>query len=208
MILGVLSLILLGIGLIVALFIAEMKPDKEEEERVKIQAEQYVEDHFNNHFEVYDTLYDNMGNFSFEYAAKVRDKKNHTEFFVYYDDTTKQMVDTYIAAKWEDDLATELQPYLKENFGETSDFFVFFTNEQIGQELGIDPLHPRSYKEFEVAPTIRVTVPREKNNEDETLLNAFITYLKNEEILQHGSVIMEYIAEDGAILDDEWGKEF
>ncbi|KAA9030640.1 hypothetical protein [Niallia endozanthoxylica] len=207
-ILGVLSVIVLGVGLLVAIFLAEMKPDKEEEEKVKIQAEQYLEDYFNDNFEVYDTLYDNMGNFGFEYAAKVRDKKNDTAFFVYYDEETKQMADTYIADKWEDDLATELRPYMKENFGEASDFFVFFTNEQIGQELGIDPLHPSSYKEFEVAPTIRITVPREKNNEDETLLNEFITYLKSEEILQHGSVIMEYIAEDGVILDDEWGKEF
>ena len=50
-ILGVLSLILLGIELLIVVFIGEMKPDKEEEETGKIQAEQYVEDYFNNNFE-------------------------------------------------------------------------------------------------------------------------------------------------------------
>ena len=207
-ILGVLSVIVLGIGLLIFIFLAEMKPDQEEEEKVKIQAEQYVEDNFNDTFEIYDTLYDNMGNFGFQYAAKVRDKKNNTEFFVYYDEETKQMVDTYVADKWENDLETDIRPYIKEHFGETSNLFVFFTNDQIGKELGIDPVNPRSYKEFDVSPTIRITLPREKNDTDETSLNEFITYLTSEEILQHGSVIIEYITKDGAILDDEWGKEF
>ena len=66
-----------------------------------------------------------MGNFGFEYAAKVRDKKTNTEFLVYYDDETEQMVDTYIADKWADDLETEIRPFIKENFGETTDFHRF-----------------------------------------------------------------------------------
>ena len=206
--LGVLGVILLGIGLLVVAFVLEMKPDKDEEEKIKIQAEQYLEDKFNDNFEIYDTLYDNMGNFGFEYAAMVRDKKTNTQFLVYYDDETKQMVDTYIADKWADDLETEIRPFIKENFGETTDFFVFFINENIGQELGIDPVNPRSYKEFDVAPTIRITVPRKRSEGDEKILNEFISFLKSEDKLQHSSVIMEYIAENGVILDDEWGKEF
>ncbi|WP_338450026.1 hypothetical protein R4Z09_28460 [Niallia oryzisoli] len=206
--LGILSVILLGIGILVVTLIFEMKPNKDEEEKIKIQAEQYLQDEFNDNFEIYDTLYDNMGNFEFEYAAKVRVKKTNTQFLVYYDDETQQMVDTYVADKWADDLKTELSPFIKENFGKKADFFVFFINENIGQELGIDPLHLRSYKEFEIAPTIRITVPRERTEEDERILNEFISYLKSEDILRHGSVIIEYIDENGVILDDEWGKEF
>ena len=111
--LGVLGVILLGIGLLVVAFVLEMKPDKDEEEEVKIQAEQYLEDKFNDNFEIYDTLYDNMGNFGFEYAAKVRDKKTNTQFLVYYDDETKQMVDTYIADKWANDLENEIRLLLR-----------------------------------------------------------------------------------------------
>ncbi|USK84053.1 hypothetical protein [Peribacillus asahii] len=206
--LGVLGVILLGIGLLVVTFVLEMKPDKDEEDKIKIQAKQYLEDKFNDNFEIYDTLYDNMGNFGFEYAAQVRDKKNNTQFLVYYDDETKQMVDTYIADKWADDLETEIRPFIKGNFGETTDFHVFFNNDKIGQELGIDPVNPRSYKEFDVAPTIRITVPRKRRGGDEKILNEFISFLKSEDKLKHGSVIIEYIAENGVILDDEWGKEF
>lgn len=206
--LGVLGVILLGIGLLVVAFVLEMKPDKDEEEKIKIQAEQYLEDKFNDNFEVYDTLYDNMGNFGFEYAAKVRDKKDKTEFLVYYDNETEQIVDTYIADKWGDDLETEIRPFIKENFGKATDFHVFIINDKIGQELGIDPVNPKSYKEFDVAPTIRITVHQKRSDRDEKILNEFISFLKSEDKLQHGSVIMEYIAENGVILDDEWGKEF
>lgn len=77
--LSILGVILIGIGILVVLFLLEMKPDKDKEEKVRIQAEQYLKEHFNDNFEIYDTLYDNMGNFSFEYAAKVRDKKSNIE---------------------------------------------------------------------------------------------------------------------------------
>ncbi len=205
---GILGAILVGIGILVVTFILEMKPDKDKEEEVRNQAEQYLEDNFNDNFEVYDTVYDNMGNFEFEYAAKVRDKKTNTEFLVYYDDETKQMVDTYIADKWANDLKSEIRPFINENFGETSDFFVFFTNDTIGQELGIDPLNPKSYKEFDVAPIIRITVTRKKSEDDEKILHEFIAFLKSEDKLQHGSIAMSYIDEKGVILDDEWNKDF
>ena len=206
--LGVLGVILLGIGLLVIVFLLEMKPDKDEEEKIKLHAEKYLEDKFNDNFEIYDTLYDNMGNFEFEYAAKVKDKKNNITFLVYYDDETQQMVDTYIADKWANDLKKEIRPFIKESFGETTDFFVFFTNVNIGQELDIDPINPKSYRAFDVKPTIRITVPRKNNDGDEELVEVFISFLRSEDKLQHGSVIVEYIAKNGEILDDEWGKEF
>lgn len=206
--LSILGVILLGIGILVVTFILEMKPDKEKEEKARIQAEQYLEDHFNDNFEIYDTLYDNMGNFEFEYAAKAMDKKTNTAFLVYYDDETKQMVDTYIADKWANDLKSEMRPFVTKNFGETTDFFVSFTNDNIGQELGIDPLNPKSYKEFDVAPIIRITVTRKKSEDDERILNEFIAFLKSEDKLQHGSIAMSYIDEKGVILDDEWKKDF
>lgn len=207
-ILSILGVIFIGIGILVVVFLLEMKPDKDKEEKVRIQAEQYLEKHFNDNFEIYDTLYDNMGNFSFEYAAKVRDKKSNIEFFVYYDDETKQMVDTYIADKWEKDLKSEIRPFVEESFGETTDLIVYFSNDNIGRELAIDPLKPKSYKEFDVAPSIYITVPRKKSDNDEKILNELIASLKSEGKLKHGSFAMSYIDEKGAILDDEWHKDF
>lgn len=204
----VLGVIIVGLGILIISFIQGMKPDKDEEEKVKIQAEQYLEEKFNDSFEIYDTLYDNMGNFGFEYAAKVRDKKTNTQFLVYYDDETQQMVDTYIADKWADDLEAEINPFIREKFGETTDHYVVFINDTIGQELGIDPVNPKSYKDYDVAPNIRITVPRKRITKDEKTLNEFISFLKSEDKLRHGTIILSYIAENGVILEYEWSKEF
>ena len=113
----------------------------------------------------------------------LRDKERNTQFFVYYDDVTNQMVDTYIAEKWEDDLESEIRPFIRENFGEKTNFFVYF-DDKLGNELGIDWTDPRSYKEFNVSPTIRITIPRNKSDEDERLFDEFISFLKNEDKLQ------------------------
>ena len=207
-ILGVLAAVVIGIGILIVTFVFAMKPDKDKEEQVRIQAENYLEDHFNDNFEVYDTLYDNMGNFGFEYAAKAIDKKTNTQFLVYYDEETKQMVDTYIADKWSDELKKEIHPFVKEKFGEAADVHVFFTDETIGIELGIDPIHSKSFKDYDIAPVIRMTVPRKRSNEDETTINEFISFIQDENLLQNGVVITEYIADNGVILDDEWHKEF
>lgn len=204
----VIGVIVLGIAILVFSFSQGMKPDKEEEEKVKIQAVKYLEDKFNDNFEIYDTLYDNMGNFNFEYAAKARDKRSNMQFLIYYDEETEQMVDTYIANKWEDELENEIGPYIKENFGETTDFHVYYDN-KIGNVLGIDSANLESYKDFNVAPTIRITIPRKKSSEDEKLFNEFISFLISEDKLQHGTVIVSYVAENGEILeDDEWSREF
>ena len=62
-----------------------------------------------------------MGNFGFEYAAMARDKESNTQFLVYYDDVRNQLVDTYIAEKWEDDLEREIRPFIRENLGEKNE---------------------------------------------------------------------------------------
>ena len=75
--------------------------------------------------------------------------------------------------------------------------------------MGIDWTDPRGYKEFNVSPTIRITIPQNKSDEDEWLFDDFISFLKSEDKLQQGTVIVGYVAENGVIVEgDEWSKEF
>ena len=75
--------------------------------------------------------------------------------------------------------------------------------------MGIDWTDPRSYKEFNVSPTIRITIPRNRSDEDERLFDEFISFLKSEDKLQEGTVIVEYVTENGEIIEEnEWSKEF
>ena len=103
--------------------------------------------------------------------------------------------------EWEEDLKSEIRPFIEESFGETTDFLVHFTTDNIG-------LKPKSYKESDVAPFIPITVPRKKSDDDEKILNELIASLKSEDKLKQGSFAMSYIDEKGAILDDEWHKDF
>ncbi|REB07459.1 hypothetical protein DVB69_11580 [Sporosarcina sp. BI001-red] len=203
-----LGFIIVVIALLVFSFTQSMKPDKDKEEAVKIQAEQYLKDNFNENFEVYDTLYDNMGNFEFEYAAKAQDKNSKTNFLIYYDDETNTMVDTYIEIKWAKELESEIQPFLRKNLEGKTDVYIIFEN-KVGRNLSIDPNDPNCYKDYDVEATIRLTIPRKKKTDDEKVFNEFVSFLKNEDKLQHGTVIVVYIAENGVVLvDDEWRKEF
>ena len=104
--------------------------------------------------------------------------------------------------EWEEDLKSEIRPFIEASFGETTDFFVYFTT---GNNIG---LKPKGYKESDVAPFILITVPRKKSDDDEKILNELIASLKSEDKLKHGLFAMSYIDEEGVILDDEWHKDF
>ncbi|WKA59789.1 hypothetical protein QWY16_06690 [Planococcus shenhongbingii] len=207
-VLVLLAVIALGMGLLIVSFLWSMKPDKDEEEKIRGQAEVYIEENFNKDFEIYDVLYDNMGNFTFDYAAKVRDKKSSTEFLVYYDENAQEMVDTFVSEKWAAELESEIRPYVSQLFGDSVEFHVFFDN-LIGRDLAIDLLTPGSYKEHAVSPVVRLSISRNKEAEDEQRFAELISFLQNEGHLQQGTLIAGYVAETGEILEDEeWSKEF
>ena len=64
-----------------------MSPNKSEEEKVKMQAEEFLNSNYDGEYEIYDVLYDNMGNFNYlKYAAMVRDKSTEGDFLIYYND--------------------------------------------------------------------------------------------------------------------------
>lgn len=57
---------------IIILFIMQMAPNDSRVAEAEQVGQRYIDEHFKDRAEVYDMLYDNMGNFEFEYAAKVR----------------------------------------------------------------------------------------------------------------------------------------
>lgn len=226
--------IMAGIVILMYSFTQGMKGDPDEEKKVRVQAEGYLEQNFKNETDIYDVLYDNMGNFEeFEYAAKVREEKYGTDFLVYSNVHTKKMEDTFISAKWRDDSEKELKPYfedklgnlklskemkeitdsnnydeIKAKIGNSNELVVLFDSE-IGKELNIDPNNPKNYKEYDVAPTVLFTIHRKKQDTDETDFNEIIHSIKTDGALVHGELIVSYISTDGVPLeDDEWRKAF
>ncbi|MGE7587992.1 MULTISPECIES: hypothetical protein [Bacillaceae] len=232
--LGVFLIILSGVMLLMFSFTQSMKADPDEEKKVRDQAERYLEKTFDEGTEIYDVLYDNMGNWGhFEYAAKVKHEKYGTQFLVFFNDETGEMEDTFLSEKWQDDAEKEIRPYVEKELGdvliskelgditenedweeiqeEIGDYnqLLLVFDEGVGKELKIDPNIPASYKDYDVSPTIRITLSRKKQDADEDRFTAVINALKNDRVLKHGNMIVEYISTNGVPLEDEeWSEKF
>lgn len=205
---GFISIVLIGFGILAFIFIMEMKPDKEQEKAVMEQGEDYIKEYLSEDFVVYDALYDNMGNFEFEYAAMAEQKSSGIQFLIYEDSETGNVTDTYIAKRWTTELEKAARPYINKQIPEATDLFAYF-EDNVGETFAVDPLAPSSYTDYEVEPTLWMTISRKANEEDDQLFNAFIDHLQAENILKHGSLIVEYISEKGELLEEEgWSKEF
>jgi hypothetical protein len=185
---GVLGVLILGIALLVFDFLSDMKPDKDKEEEVKVQAEQYLKDNFESgRFEIYDVWYDNMDvNFSFEYAAKVRSEDN-IEFIVYLNNEKNKMEDSYVAEKWAKNLYDGLNSYLEKNISDIEEVFVLF-DDDVGSIYNLDYKNSGEYKDYEASATIHITLSRNLNDNDQKLLDGVTDYLQSELKVKHATV--------------------
>ncbi|MED3855186.1 hypothetical protein P4607_28030 [Priestia megaterium] len=205
----ILTASILIIAIIGAIFIfnQSLKPDEDKEEKVKIEAKKYLKTNFTDPTVIYDTLYDNMGNFPFEYAAKVTNKKDHINFLVYYNDEINEMEDSYVSAKWENELDKKVRPYIKQKFQPLDDLIVFY-DEQVGKTYNVDPNHPNSYKDYDANPSINISVARKPKNEDDKTFNEIISFLKKDTELKHGTVTLNYVKKGVPQSDKELRREF
>ena len=206
--------IFLGVSLLaaislVALFWYSMKPVHKEEEKVTKQATVYLEKHMKHPYEIYDVLYDSMGNFSnFEYAAKVRDQQNGTDFLVYFDEESQEMRDTYVADQWQQEMKEALSPFIHDQYGKEHELMIFI-DENVGYTFKRTLNDPGSYRDYDVRPTVRLTLHRKKQNGDEKIFKETIKTLQEDVGIQHGSFTVSYVTKTGEILEDnEWSKSF
>ncbi|MBA2871547.1 hypothetical protein HNQ85_001817 [Anoxybacillus calidus] len=205
---GVFGILALGIGLFSFAFAQGMKGDEDEAKKVKIQAQEYINNTFKDKTVIYGTLFDNMGNFStFEYAARAENKKDHTQFLVYYNEETKQMEDTYIAEKWEKELENNIRPYIEQKLGSLDEFWIEY-DERTGITYHVNPNKPSSYKEYDAAPFIQISIPREPDKKDEEIFNEIVSFIQKDAGLKHGTVSMNYVKKGVPIDDKEWRETF
>jgi hypothetical protein len=205
---GVFGIFALGIGLFAFAFVQSMKPDEDEVKKVKIQAQEYIKNTFKDEIVIYDTLFDNMGNFpTFDYAAKAENKKDHTQFLVYYNEETKQMEDSYIAEKWEKELENHIRPYIEQKLEVLDEFSVHY-DERTGITYNVNPNEPSSYKEYDAAPTIIISVPRKPAKKDKEIFNEIVSFIQKNAGLKHGMISISYVKKGVPLDDKEWHKTF
>jgi hypothetical protein len=205
---GVFVIIAFGIGFLAFAFLQSMRADEDEVKKVKIQAQEYIKNTFEDESVIYDTLFDNMGDYStFDYAVKAENKKDHTQFLVYYNEETKQMEDTYIAEKWEKELENHIRPYIEQKLGALDEFWVEY-DKRTGTTYNVNPNKPSSYKEYDAAPFIQISIPRKLDKKDEEIFNEIISFIQKDAGLKHGTVSMNYVKKGVPLDDKEWRKTF
>lgn len=181
-----------AIAILALIFFLEMKPDKDEEEKVRVQAEEYLEENYKDQdFEIYDVLYDNMGNFGyFEYAALVRNTDTGVEFKVYYNNTTQKVEDDLKLDQEETHLKNKVEPLIKD-----------YIEKNLGDKGEVDT----SYSYDRRIAMINLKLMQGISDQDEQIFEDFISYLKNDLKLEHADVIMYYSDKNE---EKVWEKEF
>ncbi|WP_214760606.1 hypothetical protein [Exiguobacterium sp. s146] len=195
------GVLVVGIGGLALLFVQSMQSDPDEEAKAIQLAEQYVAERFDNAELTTEVTFDNMGNFPFKYAATAVDAVTGTEFFVYADETTGEVVDTFLASKWEDDVTDVIEDSVMMAFGSDVTYDVFY-DEVAVRQLDASAANPLAYKTADVVPTILVTIHREPASGDEALIRTWMTALKESDMLRHAEVHVDYVAKNGEILND------
>ncbi|GED16815.1 hypothetical protein [Aneurinibacillus migulanus] len=154
-----------GIAVLFLMFIfffrMSMEGNDTKLEEIMREANVYVKEKFQKKMTVLESFYDSGGNFPyFDYAAKVRsDEDENLVFFVFYNEKTEQLEDSYVSSKWEKVLQSDLAPYLKKEWGTIENLSVFY-DERVGYKLNIDANKIPEYHQVNEKPTILFAVPR------------------------------------------------
>lgn len=202
----IISVVIIVVGAIF-IFNQSLKPDEDKEEKVKVEAKKYLKTHFTDSTVIYDTLYDNMGNFPFEYAAKVTNEKDQTNFLVYYNDEVNEMEDSYVSSKWESQLEKKVRPYVTQKFNPLDELVVFY-DAKVGKTYNINPDTATSYKDYNASPSITISIARKPKKEDAETFSEMVSFLKKEAELKHGTVTLNYVKKGVPQSDKEIRKEF
>lgn len=189
-----------GALMMTSAFTKDMESDGTKEAEIQQKAKTYLEKHLPK-AKVTGSLYDNMGNFSFEYAARAVDEKTNTEFFVYQQEESGRLVDSHHASLWEDRLEQRILSPTLEKLKDQLSVTVLYDNDKI-QRLGKVRFDSNAYLRTEVAPTILISVPRKQSEQDKTQITAWAKSLREQKILQYMTVKVDYVSEKGELLED------
>ncbi|MCV9899898.1 MULTISPECIES: hypothetical protein [unclassified Exiguobacterium] len=200
------GVIVIGVAGLVFAFYRSMQPDPDEEAKVMKMAESYVLERFKDAEVTEDVLFDNMGNFPFEYAAIVVDSVTGTEFYVYENESTGEIVDTFLSSKWEDAVTEAIEDSIDTAFGADVTYVVLYDEESIRQ-LDVSSANPIAYQTADVSPTIILTLHREPEADDEERVRTWMSALQENDILKRAEIRVDYTAKNGELLDDGTGLD-
>lgn len=187
---GIVLLLMVGTILFFLAFRAEMTPNKEEEDKVISQAEQYLQEIYPTmKYEIDYVFYDNGGEYgNFDYAAVILNTATQETFMVYENRYTEQMEDDITiqeGAKFIEQVRPKVYSYIIETFGEPQGM-AFTPSDAVGG-----------------TPTLNIRLNNKKEEVNEEMFQSFIDYLQNELDIEHANVNIMYDNET-----EKWEKKF
>ncbi|MFF5995079.1 hypothetical protein AAGS61_10010 [Lysinibacillus sp. KU-BSD001] len=179
---GIVLLLVVGTVFVFMNFRASLIPDEKEEEKVLLQAEQYLQETYATmKYEIYHILYDQGEQYgNFDYAAVVVNTETQTTFKVYENTFTEQMEDDILIqekAAFIEQVKPKVYSYIHETFGEPKGM-AFTPSSDVG---GI--------------PTLNIRLNNTKEEISEEMFQSFIEYLQNELTIEHADVHIMYETE-------------
>ncbi|GAA0453247.1 hypothetical protein [Alkalibacillus silvisoli] len=200
---GLIIVFFLLIGIIYLSYLG-LAEDPESVDEVKVNAEQYLEDHFDQKTEVVDTLLDSTGVYEqFRYAAIV-ELEEHDDFrmLVYKHNQYEEYMDSYVAEMWEHELEEFLIPELKKRFGDDAIHEIWTTYpKDVGYQLEISPHDVPSLQGQSAHPVVRITLDRGHEEGDEEYLDEIIQLIQTELDIPSGNVTLSF-NDDALIFSD------
>ncbi|MBX0358518.1 hypothetical protein [Halobacillus sp. Nhm2S1] len=175
-----------SIGVIVVamvlLFIYEMTPNAKMETKAREIGEDYIHKHFDGQAEVYDVLYDNMGNFEFDYAAKVTHTSTGVDFLIYETGDSRVVKDTYASSYYESQIERGLEPFVKNMEGVVS--HMVHISDVPGKYQGTDVLP--ELNDLNLVPNIIIDLERGAKADDQETMEDLFVFMKEKLQIEHG----------------------
>ncbi|WP_236629991.1 hypothetical protein [Exiguobacterium sp. KRL4] len=135
---------------------------------------------------------------------QLNEPKTATEFFVYVDQQTNQVMDTYLSEQWSQELTEKIRPLVENIFGPGTAYKAVYYQDDI-QQLKLKPTAATDYQKAKIPPFITVTLQRDRVPIEEQNLKRLAATLKKKKLLRHGNLATEYINEKGFLREDEVG---
>jgi hypothetical protein len=105
------------------------------------------------------------------------------------------------------ELENHIRPDIEQKLGVLDEFWGEY-DERTGITYHVNPNKSGSYKEYDAAPFIHISIPREPDKKDEEIFNEIVLFIQKDAGLKHGTVSMNYVKKGVPLDKKEWRKTF
>lgn len=189
----IIFIVALAMGVVYLMYLG-FTTDDDTASSLKNEATTYINESFPYEGDVTEVINDSTGVYeAFQHAAIVDLDQKDFNMLVFKNEQG-QLVDSYVAEVWEDELENVLVPEIESRFGSSDmikELWIAYPK-NIGQKKEIEPNNVPSVAGQDVNPHIRLTINRGEEESDEEDLQALIDLIQSELEVPGGRITLSY----------------